>query len=163
MDGVEEAPVPVPVPAPVEAAEAALVVLPAVLPVALVGEGPPAVVVRARPATEAARPAEALGFPHPSAAAGMITILLTAQPMAPLGVAVVVDLGGPGCGIQGPAVPPARSPLKERPLKLRHSATTDIMQAAPEVPIRPVPDQHRASRPSFCQPPRWHFSLACGS
>lgn len=58
----EEAPAPALVPAPVvEAVEVALAVHP--LPVA----------VRVRPATEAAPPAEALGFPHPTAAAGMIS------------------------------------------------------------------------------------------
>lgn len=96
-DGVEEVPAPAPVPVPaVEAVEAALVVPPA------------AVAVRVRPATEAARPAEALGLPHPTAAAGMIlAILQRAQPMAlALQVASAVDRIG------GPAVAPSRRPRR---------------------------------------------------
>lgn len=108
-DGVEEALPAPPVPVlalarVVEAVEAA----PAV-PLA-------AVAVRVRPAIEAAHPAEALGFPHPTAAAGMITTILhTASPMAPVGAAVVGVLRGPGCGTRDPAVPrrlPSRSPPK---------------------------------------------------
>lgn len=107
----EEAPVPAPAPALVPAPVVAAVVaaVEAVLAVLL-----PPVAVRVRLATEAAHLAEALGSPHPTAAAGMIpAILLTAQPLAPLGVVVVVDLRGPGCGKQALAVAARRPPRRK--------------------------------------------------